>query len=71
MSKNEVYPVPANVGQTAGRDNELLVSVATRIRDAFRYDPGHSDLDNEQPIHISVTLRDWRELNYALNKMKA
>lgn len=47
-------------------DFALLVSVAKRFRDGFDYNPGHSDLDGEQPIHISVTLRDWRELNYAL-----
>jgi len=55
--------------ETRSRENALLVSVATRIRDAFNYDPGHSDLDGEQPIHITVTLRDWRELNYALNSI--
>ena len=49
--------------------NDDLIPVATRIRDAFKYDPGHSDLDNEQPIHITVTLGDWRELDYWLNKL--
>jgi hypothetical protein len=43
-----------------------LYAAAKKIRDAFDYDPGHSDLDNEQPIHISVTLGDWRALNWAL-----
>jgi len=45
------------------RDHALLLSVAKRIRDAFTYDPGHSDLDNEQPIHVRVTLGAWRRLN--------
>lgn len=43
-----------------------LVDAAKAIRDAFHYDPGHSDLDNEQPIAIHVTLGDWRRLNHAL-----
>jgi hypothetical protein len=43
-----------------------LVDAAKAIRDAFHYDPGHSDLDDEQPIHIHVTLGDWRRLNHAL-----
>jgi hypothetical protein len=34
--------------------------------DAFKYDPGHSDLGSEQPITITVTLGDWRRLNKAL-----
>ncbi len=53
------------------RDYKLLLAVASRIRDAFHYDPGHSDLDGEQPIHITVTLRDWRELNFALRSLGA
>lgn len=43
-----------------------LKQAAEKIRDAFTYDPGHSDLDNEQPITIHVTLGDWRKLNMAL-----
>lgn len=54
----------------AGPGDELK-EMAAVIRDAFKYDPGHSDLDNEQPIHISVTLGDWRRLNYALMRHAA
>ena len=43
-----------------------LVDAATKFRDAFKYDPGHSDLDNEQPITITVTLGDWRRLDWNL-----
>lgn len=43
-----------------------LADAASRFRDAFTYDPGHSDLDDEQPITITVTLGDWRRLNQAL-----
>jgi hypothetical protein len=53
------------------KDYALLLAVSKRIRDAFNYDPGHSDLDNEQPIAIHVTLRDWRELNFAVNRLDA
>lgn len=44
-----------------------LYEAAKKFRDAFTYNPGHSDLDNEQPITITVTLGDWRKLNYALS----
>ena len=46
---------------------KTLAEIAVRFRDAFNYDPGHSDLDREQPINISVTLGDWRDLNAALS----
>jgi hypothetical protein len=45
---------------------DRLLEAATPIVEAFHYDPGHSDLDNEQPIHISTTLGAWRKLNYAV-----
>lgn len=45
-----------------------IFDAARRFRDAFTYDPGHSDLDDEQPISISVTLGDWRKLDIALSE---
>lgn len=45
---------------------EELREAAKPFRDAFHYNPGHSDLDNEQPITIFVTLGAWRRLNMAL-----
>jgi hypothetical protein len=45
---------------------EALAAASKVFRHAFTYDPGHSDLDNEQPIHITVTLGDWRRLDWAL-----
>lgn len=50
------------------RDTLPLV---TAIKDGFAYDPGHSDLDDEQPIHVSITLGDYRRavrLYYELRK---
>ena len=43
-----------------------IAKAAQPFRDAFDYDPGHSDLDDEQPITITVTLGDWRRLDFAL-----
>ena len=43
-----------------------IAKAAQPFRDAFDYDPGHSDLDDEQPINITVTLGDWRRLDFAL-----
>lgn len=36
----------------------------------FEYDPGHSDLDNEQPIHISMTLGDYRRARGLLHELE-
>jgi hypothetical protein len=44
-----------------------LRTIAQRFLDAFHEDPGHSDLDREQPIHITVTLGDLRDLRWALS----
>lgn len=44
-----------------------LAKIAAKFLDAFHENPGHSDLDREQPITITVTLGDLRDLNYALN----
>ena len=56
--------------ETTEKQLDDLETAAKRIRDAFNYNPGHSDLDDEQPVHISVRLGDWRNLNYALNKIQ-
>jgi hypothetical protein len=46
-----------------------LRTIAQRFLDAFHEDPGHSDLDREQPIHITVTLGDLRDLRWALSSV--
>jgi hypothetical protein len=41
------------------------------VHSGFTYDPGHSDLDDEQPITVSMTLGDYRRatrLHYELRK---
>ena len=40
----------------SGAINQVLMAVV----DGFTYDPGHSDLDDEQPINVRMTLGDWR-----------
>lgn len=41
------------------KDKELMALLGKFV-DGFKPDPGTSDLDNEQPIHVRVTLGDWR-----------
>jgi hypothetical protein len=40
------------------------------IVDGFTYDPGHSDLDNEQPISVRMTLGDYRRASNLLYEVK-
>ena len=51
---------------TQHSESRSLRSIAQRFLDAFKEDPGHSDLDREQPINICVTLGDLRDLRWAL-----
>jgi sigma54-dependent transcription regulator len=46
--------------------------VLCAVCSGFTYDPGHSDLDNEQPITVSMTLGDYRRasrLKYELEQI--
>lgn len=51
-------------------ENEALKEVLRPFFDGFSYDPGHSDLDNEQPISVRVQLGDWRRARRHLTARK-
>lgn len=48
-----------------------LAKMLREFVSAFKYDPGHSDLDNEQPIHITVPLGTWRRASRLLTKVQS
>lgn len=50
---------------------DSLIAAVKPFRDAFKYGPGESDLDNEQPITVTVKLGDWRRLDRALHMQYA
>jgi hypothetical protein len=37
-----------------------VLPLVLAVQGGFVYDPGQSDLDDEQPIHVSMTLGDYR-----------
>lgn len=37
-----------------------VLPVLQAVANGMAYDPGHSDLDDEQPIHVRMTLGDYR-----------
>jgi hypothetical protein len=47
------------------------VSFLQVIVDGFLYDPGHSDLDNEQTIHVRMKLGDYRRARQLLAVIKS
>ena len=62
----DVASTNAVTARKALEQRDALVEAARPFLEAFDYDPGHSDLDNEQPIAVHVTLGDWRRLSMAL-----
>ena len=38
---------------------DLLLTLLS-VEEGYRYTPGDSDLDDEQPIHVRMTLGDYR-----------
>lgn len=51
--------------------HKKLLSLARAIRHGFTPDPGHSDLDDEQPINVSITLGDYRTACILLTLVEA
>jgi len=45
-----------------------LILAAMTLRDRFAYNPGHSDLDDNQPIRVHAQLGDWRRLDRAVRR---
>jgi hypothetical protein len=37
-----------------------VLPVLKAVASGYTYDPGSSDLDDEQPIHVRMTLGDYR-----------
>ena len=46
-----------------------LLLVTKAVDKGFDYDPGHSDLDDEQPIHVRMTLGRYREAHRLINEL--
>lgn len=49
------------------RDVHPLLSAITA---GYAYDPGDSDLDDEQPIHVRLTLGEYRRMRRLAHELK-
>ena len=47
-----------------------VLSIVEAIVNGMVYDPGHSDLDDEQPINVRMTLGDYRAASRLLYELK-
>jgi hypothetical protein len=45
----------------AALQKERLLKLVTAVCNGYPYNPGDSDLDNVQPIHVRMTLGDYRK----------
>ncbi len=52
------------------RSKSELIELLRVIKDGYDYNPGSSDLDNEQPIHVSMHLGDYRKAYRLLWEME-
>lgn len=46
------------------------IAIAEAVKKGYDYNPGSSDLDDEQPIHVSMTLGDYRRAVRLLHQIK-
>ncbi len=47
-----------------------ILSLVRAIKEGMEYDPGHSDLDNEQPIHVCIPLGEYRRAVRLLHELE-
>lgn len=40
------------------------------VKEGMEYDPGHSDLDDEQPIHVCIPLGEYRRARRLLIELE-
>jgi hypothetical protein len=64
--------IKGNVDSTMDSLKRDVFPLIKAVCEGFEYDPGHSDLDDEQPITVRMTLGEYRRavrLKYELEKM--
>lgn len=49
---------------------DQLAHVAKAVCEGFAEDPGTSDLDNEQPIHVCIPLGEYRRARLLLYELE-
>ena len=62
---------PASGGGQRTQRHDALNMIAVAVVVGYDYSPGDSDLDDEQPIHVRMTLGDWRRASRTVMVKKA
>lgn len=64
MTRNTTQNTAQTTQETAQEftawQTKAIFKLVFAVCKGFTYDPGHSDLDDEQPIHVQMTLGDYR-----------
>ncbi len=47
-----------------------VIPLLDSLVSGYTYDPGSSDLDNEQPIHVLMTLGEYRQASNLLHELR-
>lgn len=56
----------AKIALKVKADRDALLIGACLVLAGYDYNPGDSDLDDEQPIHVRMSLGDYRKLKRAV-----
>jgi hypothetical protein len=56
----ETIAIPRRIVEELLREAIDVLPVLRAVAQGYDYNPGSSDLDDEQPIHVRMTLGDYR-----------
>ena len=70
LLRNHNYDNSAAVVEALESDHAAMREALEAVCDGFKADPGTSDLDNEQPITLWITLGQWRKARSVLAGLK-
>ena len=63
-------PIKVTAEQQLGFLVRDVTPLVRAVVQGMTYDPGHSDLDDEQPIHVSMTLGEYRRARRLLYELE-
>jgi hypothetical protein len=49
---------------------DSIIRVLKAVVAGMEYNPGHSDLDNEQPVHVCIPLGEYRRARRLLRTLE-
>jgi hypothetical protein len=59
---NDSFDSMAGTALRVKKDRDDMLGMLKLVKSGYDYNPGSSDLDDEQPISVSMTLGDYRKI---------